>query len=316
MNSGISKIIFFFGVLIIGGIYLALSGNGPILVAEKSAPCTDSLTLSVGEIDNRYSISEEELQEILTDVAALWSKAAGRELVVVTEDGDIPVHLIYSEDQARSTMERQLNDRIESMRLELSVLEREYNRAQDQYDDRLDNYNDDARALQSDLSVLKNWVQQINEQGGFRDSQVRQLEERQQQIDNRTRELDRRRIVLSSEADELNRQLDYLNTRIADKNRAIEEYNRSFSGTRRFTQGSFEWHGAQRRINVFHFNGLRELKLVLAHETGHALGVDHVENPASVMYHLMGNQNMVNITLTDEDRAALYDVCGINQNIQ
>lgn len=312
MNSGISKIIFFFGVLVVGGIYLALSGNGSVLTAEQPEPCSEPLTLSVGEIDNRYTITVEELEQILIDVAALWSDAAGKELVQFSADGRIPVHLIYSDDQARSTMERQLNDRIESMRLELSVLEREYNRAQDRYDDRLDNYNMDARALQTDLNVLNNWVRQINEQGGFRDSQVRQLEQRQNQIENRTRELDRRRIFLSSEADELNRQLEHVNARIAEKNRAIEEYNRSFSGTRRFTQGSFEWQGNQSRINVFHFNGLRELKLVLAHETGHALGIDHVDNPASVMYHLMGNQDVVNIKLSAEDRAALFDICGTN----
>lgn len=312
MTSGIAKIIFFFGVLLIAGIYLSLAGkNSPVFTPAATDPCSETLTLTVGEIDNRYTITETELEEILVEVAALWSDAAGRQLVEFSEEGRIPVHLIYSEDQARSSRERQLNDRIESMRIELSVLERDYNQAQDRYDSRLDEYNEDALQLQSDVNVLQNWIRQLNDQGGFNETQIRQLEERQRQIETRNRELDRRRVLLSSEADELNRQQDYLNERIAQKNRAIEEYNRTFSGTRRFTQGSYEWHGTESRINVFHFNGFRELKLVLAHETGHALGIDHVENTASIMYHLMGNQDVVNIRLSDEDRKALQEVCGL-----
>ncbi len=310
MNSGISKIILFFSALLIGGLYLLFSGNGVSGAFTPATPCSETLSLSVGDIDNRYAISHDELEEILRDVAQLWSDAAGRDLFIVSETADIPVNLIYSEDQARSSMERQLNNRIESMRVDLHVMEREYNRAQVLYDEKLDEYNADAHALQTDLDVLNNWVRQINEQGGFRDSQVRQLEERQSSLNNRTRILDRRRVLLSSEADDLNRQLDYLNGRIAQKNSAIEEYNRSFSGTQRFTQGSYEWQGSQQKINVFHFNGLRELKLVLAHEAGHALGIDHVENPASVMYHLMGNQDVITIELSAEDRQALMDICG------
>ncbi len=312
MTSGIAKIIFFFCVLLIAGIYLSLAGkNNTVFTSVATDSCSETLTLTVGEIDNRYAISETQLEEILEEVAALWSAAAGRQLVTVSDEGRVPVHLVYSEDQARSSRERQLNDRIESMRIELSVLEREYNQAQDRYDSRLDEYNEDALQLQSDVNVLQNWIRQLNDQGGFNETQIRQLEERQRQIETRNRELDRRRVLLSSEADELNRQQDYLNERIAQKNRAIEEYNRTFSGTRRFTQGSYEWHGTESRINVFHFNGFRELKLVLAHETGHALGIDHVENTASIMYHLMGNQDVVNIRLSDEDRKALQEVCGL-----
>ncbi|TVR17484.1 MAG: hypothetical protein EA391_04785 [Balneolaceae bacterium] len=317
MTSGIAKIIFFFTALLLAVIYLSLAGkHNPMLTPAATDPCSETLTLTVGEIDNRYAITETQLEEILAEVAALWSAAAGRQLVAVSDEGRVPVHLIYSEDQARSSLERQQNQRIESMRVELSVLEREYNQAQDRYDTRLDEYNDDARQLQSDVDVLQNWIRQLNAQGGFDEAQIKQLEDRQRQIEIRNRELDRRRILLSSEADELNRQQSYLNGRIAQKNSAIEEYNRTFSGTRRFTQGSYEWHGTQSSINVFHFNGLRELKLVLAHETGHALGIDHVENPTSIMYHLMGNQDLVNIRLSDEDRRALQEVCGFDQNLQ
>jgi len=49
--------------------------------------------------------------------------------------------------------------------------------------------------------------------------------------------------------------------------------------------------------------------LALAHELGHTLGIGHVDNPQSVMYYLMGEQDLKNPHLTKEDLDALKNVC-------
>lgn len=312
IQTGSSKFLLLFAVIAAGAYYFVLSGNNNSQLNREQIPCSKTLTLYIGEIDNRYAISETELGNILAEVAALWSEAAGQEVFSFSDEGDIAVNLVYSEDQARSSRERQHSNRIENMRVEISLLEREFNQTQARYDEDISDYNSDARSLQADMDALSSFISRRNEQGGFSEQEARQLEERQHRIDNRVRELDLRRVALNGRAEELSRQLIHLNNRISEKNRAIEEYNRAFSGTRRFTQGSYEWQGAERRINIFHFIDNRELRLVLAHETGHALGIDHVENSESVMYHLMGNQNTNEIILSLEDRAALQNICGSN----
>jgi hypothetical protein len=92
-----------------------------------------------------------------------------------------------------------------------------------------------------------------------------------------------------------------LNLRINQKNDLVDEYNQTFSGERKFTQGAYEWNQSGKTIQVFQFNSLDELKLVLAHEVGHALGLDHVENPSSIMHYLMGNQKVYGLSLTEDN---------------
>jgi predicted Zn-dependent protease len=64
-------------------------------------------------------------------------------------------------------------------------------------------------------------------------------------------------------------------------------------------------------INIYQFHDESDLELVLAHELGHALGLNHVENPESVMYYLMEKQNLENIQLTTQDLQAIKNVCGM-----
>jgi len=49
--------------------------------------------------------------------------------------------------------------------------------------------------------------------------------------------------------------------------------------------------------------------LTLIHELGHALGLNHLENPQAFMYYLMGEQGMENPSLTAEDLQALKEAC-------
>jgi predicted Zn-dependent protease len=50
---------------------------------------------------------------------------------------------------------------------------------------------------------------------------------------------------------------------------------------------------------------------VLAHEFGHALGLDHVEDPQAIMYYLMDKQNIKDLKLTTDDINALKKGCNI-----
>ena len=82
-------------------------------------------------------------------------------------------------------------------------------------------------------------------------------------------------------------------------------FNNQFGGTREFTQGDYQGD----HINVYQFRDRAELILVLAHELGHALQLDHVENPASIMYYLMGEQPPES-RLSAEDLEAFAQTCG------
>jgi hypothetical protein len=311
MQSGVVKLLSFFLVLIGGGLYfLSISGQNHSMTDIIAVPCHEPDTFRIGEIDDRYMIDEHELYLLLREVADVWSEAFGRPVMEFDNDGEIRINLIYAEQQELSDQERQFRDRIQSERYRIASVEKEYEQMDREYRQRVEEHQQNLTELQQMIEDLNNWVAQKNEEGGFRESEMPLFEQRKHEVDSLSAALNRHGHRLNETARILNQKVDRINEKVADKNRLVDEYNRTFTGTRRFTQGSYERRGNDRSINVFSFLDEDELKLVLAHEMGHALGIGHVENPGSVMYHLMGNQARPGVELTDEDRRALLNICG------
>lgn len=280
------------------------------LVPETEiSPCSEPITVRIGEVDERFDISKEEVIELIREGAETWSDAAESSVIEFDEKGKISVNLVYAKEQKLSDREQQYRDRLADEEFSISTHQREYDRMNRQYERDVQKYEQDSRRVQQTIDQLNRWVNQKNDAGGFSEQDLKRYEERKNEIESMKRELDRKESVLERKANEINDKIDFLNEKIDNKNQLVDEYNRTFSGERQFTQGQYEWNAESRTINVFHFMDKNELRLVLAHEMGHALGISHVENPRSVMYRLLEKQNRVSITLTPEDLLALQNVC-------
>ena len=298
-------------ILILGLSIHWLNGNKSGGDLSVVPPCHEPLTFKVGDIDERFSISRDELIDLIERVTAVWSEVVGVPAATYASDGEISVHLVYDDQQQLTDQEREFGSRIRVKETFLGELERNYNEMLEQYNDRILNYQNELHQLQGRIDELNEWVSDRNQEGGLNESQLQDFERRRNEIDRESLQMNHEAMLLSQLADEVNREMDLLNREINHKNELINEYNTRFSGTRRFTQGTYEWQGNRKWINIYQFANLAELELVVAHEMGHALGLDHVENPASVMHHLMGGQERGYLTLSDEDRRALKDRCGL-----
>ena len=188
-------------------------------------------------------------------------------------------------------------------------MENEYTRVNREYEKEVQQYDEDSRELQQRIDRLNEWVRQKNEEGGFNEQDLKQFENRKAEIDQTELYLARQEQALKRKAAELNEKITFLNQKVEAKNRMVDEYNRQFTGVRKFTQGAYEWTNNSRTINIYHFLDMDELRLVIAHEMGHALGIGHVQNPESVMHELMESQNRRDLELTNEDIRALQNVC-------
>jgi predicted Zn-dependent protease len=94
------------------------------------------------------------------------------------------------------------------------------------------------------------------------------------------------------------------NSLITDYNEIVNNYNEEFSEPLEFTQGDFTGDA----IHIYQFDSEGELAIVLAHEFGHALSLDHVENEKSIMYHFMGGQDSIS-GISTEDIAEFHESC-------
>ncbi len=293
--------------LILGGIFYL--NKQTELSSGILSSCSEPLTYRIGEIDERFGVTENEIKYLMEEVSEIWSEAKGSSVIEFDESGEIVLNFIYAEQQQLTDSERQFRDRLRSEEQSISVGEREFKQLNERFNEMESRYKADSNHLQSEIEELNSWVNRKNNEGGFNEQEIEVFETRKREIDLKAAELNRRALQLQQEAERVNREIDRLNRRIDEKNMLILEYNQTFTGTNRFTQGSYEYIGNRKRINIYQFSHRDELRLVMAHEVGHALGIGHVENPQSVMYHLMGNQNLSGLSLSTEDTEALQAVC-------
>lgn len=76
---------------------------------------------------------------------------------------------------------------------------------------------------------------------------------------------------------------------------------KKFNIHRSFQKGVYNGN----EINIYEFQKMDDLRFIIAHELGHALGLKHNAEPLSLMYPMIQHQHIENFRLTKADKAML-----------
>jgi len=252
-----------------------------------SGPCHSPITYNVGSIDASYDMSTEKLKKILKKAGTEWTSAIDQKLFLYRPDGDITVNLMYGKQQRMSKNEQTASSRIE---LKKEVYQ--------QKKEQLQSLNRTYDSRDTEYQALLYKYEKMDREQAFSPAG----KEKRASINQKQRQLNKL-------ADRINRRVSVINKLAAEVEASVEAYNREFRSRSEFTQGNYSRKGARETINIYSFKNPDELKLLLAHEMGHALGLKHVENPNSIMYYLMEEQPSEQLKLSSEDIAALNKRC-------
>ena len=271
-------------------------------------PCEEPLTYKLGNIDSRYDINRNQLAEVMGKVEKLWSHALDKQILRYDPDGKVTIQLVYSEEQKRTENEWALSKRIREKNSETAKAQQKYNQLSSKFKSQRNKF----KQLVSDYNNLIETYNNLRKK--WRDEDIphdikQKLQTLKQQISQKETKVNRFQNNLEALRKKTNQQSRQLNQLIDKQNELIKQYNQTFSDPRKFDQGRYFKKGSQEIVRIFQFSNLSELKTVLAHEMGHALGLKHVENPESVMNYMMGKQNIFNLSLTKQDIAALKERC-------
>jgi chromosome segregation ATPase len=131
------------------------------------------------------------------------------------------------------------------------------------------------------------------------------LREQAEKLNQRARKINAYARRLRREQRQLSALHEALNTQIDRFNRSSE----LFSG---FQAGLYEGRGRIGTITIFQFQDERQLRTIIAHELGHALGIGHVPGSDSIMHKHMSDKNRYPTSLSTHDLDALREQCRIS----
>lgn len=116
--------------------------------------------------------------------------------------------------------------------------------------------------------------------------------------------------ILNQKIDRLNQMANSLNQFAQKINYKVDNYNdvgNSLGGE--FEEGLYYSDENGKGIDVYQFKGRDSLVRLLTHELGHALSLDHSEDPNAVMFRLNNSNSLI---LSDDDIDMLKTHCGLN----
>jgi hypothetical protein len=295
-------------ILILGAFYTGFDNIMALVKQKFQGPCFTPLSYSIGAFDKKFGITEN---EFLADIRAgeeVWEKAYGKELFVYDPEGELKVNLIYDYRQ-------QATDRLRSIGIDIKGDKATYNSLKTRYDAMLADYTAQrtafetrAKALEDRKAEYESNVDHWNENGGAPEKEYAKLEAEKASINTEISSINAKSKELNGMTETLNSLATVINQLITSLNLNVQKYNNTTKATaEEFDEGQYVYENGQARIDVYQFDNNARLIRVLAHELGHAIGLEHVDDPAAIMYKL--NQS-TNIVPNASDMAELEHICG------
>lgn len=286
-------------------LFTVLLFTGGYFYYVAQAVCPIPLAYSIGRLDPGFGLTEDEARLAVAEAESVWEDATGQNLFTYDEDAHFTINFIYDERQATRDAEGDFKEKLDESKTASDAINNTYQTLVEEYDTLQVEYSKQVARYEKNLAAYNTQVDELNAHGGANEEEYAVLEERKEELDTQRTDLTALSSTLNNLVAEINKVGDRGNRLIESYNRGVAEYNDSFGEGSEFTQGTYSTQG---QINIFAFDDHDELRLVLAHELGHALSLDHVSNEASVMYFLIGGQP-ANTELTEEDKSEFTRVC-------
>lgn len=274
-----------------------------------SNPCGLPLHYTIGAIDPRFGIDRTEAIARARDAQAMWEKRVGKKLLVYDESSHFKIDFIFDERQQAILDERALDQRRanvegidQQMQASANDVTTRYQTLKSQYESLLVNF--ESRDAQHTAAV-EYW----NRRGGAPPRVFDALE--QEAVDLRL-ESD----YIESLRQQANKMADQVNAVLRTEKSAIDTYNTAvttFNKRHRDhpdEQGVYIMDGNKGpvAIQIYEFLDPSELSRSLAHEFGHALRVEHENDPTSIMKEVFESDDR-ELGITDASIATLKAMC-------
>lgn len=242
--------------------------------------CDTPMSYKLGTLDQKFGLSQTRAVADIQNAVDIWSKTYGKTLYINSPGAALTVNFVYDQ---RSALNAQIGQ-----------LEKQLDQKNTTLQQQISSYEADVATFKQKLAAFNAQVDQLNRSGGAPPDVYDRLMAQQNEI--------------KAEGDALNVRAGQLNLASNDFNAKVRNLNQNVS---QFNQDIVQkpeeglYNGNDNTVTIYFADNHQELIHTLAHEFGHALGMQHTDDHRSLMYPYTTSF----LSITPQDKQQLAYVC-------
>jgi len=280
-----------------------------IIFVRTPEPCQEPVTYRLGKIDGRFNLTREEFQTAVNMAAVMWGKPFHRDLFREDPDGVIEINLLYDYRQEATDKLKKLNYKSDRSRSSYEELKSRLENLKMEYEQKKAGLNSDFNDYNEKVNAFNTESESWNRRGEVPQSVHTRLMKEKDELVTLSDNLHTRQEEMKSLVDTINSIVVVLNEITSNNNLdLVDQQDIGNTLGREFCEGFYEYKNGKRSITIYQYDNEHRLVRVLAHEFGHALGLNHSKSAGAVMYPIIQSDSP---ELATDDITALKGRCKI-----